>query len=167
MDRARSPAAQQPCRVNPQQVSSARSRGSTWAGLWVWFVPCVTPPAICPIVCVVQHRPSAATWGPMPGTMRPCTSCWVWACPCCLFSKRSCCTCTQRLCLMSPALCSLCCCGCRSISATRSSRHSADSSFCHKTICSRAQAPFVLFTFLWYCSRCLGFTRTSVKEGTL
>uniref|UniRef100_A0A8C9XCB8 F-actin monooxygenase n=1 Tax=Sander lucioperca TaxID=283035 RepID=A0A8C9XCB8_SANLU len=96
-DRAQSPAAQQTCRVNPQQVPS-----------------------------------------------------------------RYCCRCTQRLCLMGPAVYSLCCCGCRSILGTGSSRCSVHISrsvlvkisfvAVHKHLCN------VYLPFYDYTAQCLGCT---------
>lgn len=77
MDRARSPAARRTRRVDPQQVSSARSWGNTWAGPWVWSALCATPPAICPAVCAVPRGPSPATCGTMAKITRPCTSSWA------------------------------------------------------------------------------------------
>lgn len=98
------PAVRQTCRVNPQQVPSARSWGNSWAGLWVWLVLCATPPGICPSARVMRHRPLPATWETTHRTTRCCMSYWAWACHCCLFYKKYCCRCTQRLCLMGRAL---------------------------------------------------------------
>jgi len=126
MKKAPSPATQQPCRVNLQQVPAVHSSANSWAGPWVWLVLCVTLPGICLAARAALHRPSSATWETTPRTIRCCTSYWAWVCPCCLFYKRYCCRCSRRLCLMSRALYSLRCFGCRSKSGTGSSSSSAD-----------------------------------------
>lgn len=126
MRRAASPAVQQNCRVNLQQVPALRPYGKSWAGHWVWHVPCVTPPGICPAACVLLRMPLPATWGTTHKTIHYCMSYWAWACPCCLFYKRYCYRCTPRLCRMGPACYSLCCSGCRSKLSTGSSSSSAE-----------------------------------------
>lgn len=114
LKKTRRAAAQWNCRVDLQQVPAACSPGNSWAGLWVWPARCAKPPHICPAAYAVQHRPSLATWGTMPTTIRCCLSCWAWACPCCSFYKRYCCRCTQRLWRAGPAFYNQPCFGCRS-----------------------------------------------------
>lgn len=114
MDTVQIQASQKTCRVSLQQVPSAGWR-RPWAGPSVWFVLCIMPPGLCATACGAQGRFSLVTWGTIPGTMCLCMSCWVWVYPCCSSCRRSCCRCTLRLCLMGPALCSLCWCGCRKV----------------------------------------------------